>query len=245
MCIGLRAGAVALAVACGLALSGPASALVNGGFESGLAGWTAVGDVSVQTSLYQAGPTAGAAQALLTTALEGDDAAGGLNASGTAPEPVGLDPGLETGLGLGIGALDALFAPDLPYEGSGIAQAFTAAAGTRLAFDWSFLTSDDGSADFAFVALDGVVTLLADGLSASLSPSPTAFDRETGFNTYLSGLLTGGSHTLVVGVVDLGDSAASSALLVDDAQVVPLPAAAWLMGAALAGLAGFARRRER
>jgi hypothetical protein len=235
----LRTCAGALAAACCLAVSAPTSALMNGGFDSGLTGWTVIGDVSVQSG-----------QALITNAVDGDDTSGNLNASGTPPELVGLDPGLETKLGLAIGALDGLLAPELPYEGSGIAQTFTAAAGTRVTFEWRFLTNEDedededANADFAFVALDGAVTLLADSLGSSLSSGGGPFDFETGLATYVSGVLSEGSHTLVVGVVDVNDATVSSGLLVDNAAVVPLPAAAWLLGAALTGLVGFARRRR-
>ena len=225
--------------------AGPAGAasIANGGFEAGLSGWTAVGDASVATAVFGTGPSAGANQALLTNALDdGDDLSGtNHNASGTAPVDVGGADGLEEQLGLAIGALDAFFA-EAPTEGSGLVQTFTAGAGSRIVFDWNFLTNDTSAADFAFVAVDGIVRLLADSLSATLIASGSPFASETGFMTFVSDPFTSsGLHRLAVGVLDLNDYISSSGLLIDNVRGVPVPAGIWLIAAGLFGYLGAGR----
>ncbi len=239
---------LAMSLACSAPVLG---APANGGFELGLSGWTTVGDASVQTAELGSVPTGGVAQALLTNASSvfDDDApaaAGACNFGGVEPESIGSAGGMEERLGLAVGDLDGIFA-QRPTEGSGLLQRFTAAPGTRVALDWNLLTSEPsttGTADFAFVSVDGVVTLLADSSSASLTASATAFERETGYSTWLSDAFTsGGAHTLVLGVVDLNDFSVSSALLVDEVRLVPLPAARWLLGSGLLGYLGLGMSR--
>jgi hypothetical protein len=57
-------------------------------------------------------------------------------------------------------------------------------------------------------------------------------------------LTTSGTHTLAIGVVDLNDFTLSSALLVDEVSLVPLPATAWLLGVGLLPLVGTLGRRK-
>lgn len=236
-----------LAAALGLLALGAAGSagagIDNGGFEAGLTGWTTAGDVAQDGGLG-GGPTEGTAQVLMTTALDdGDDTSGSdFNASGQAPAQVGIADGLEEQLGLAIGDLDGFFA-DLPTEGSGIARTFTAPAGSRLSFDWALLTNDDLSADFAFVAIDGIVSVLIDSLDATLLTGSGDYAAETGIQSFLSEpFAAGGLHRLVIGVVDAGDYLATSALIVDNLQVVPAPAVAWLLLLGLPALAARARR---
>jgi len=225
-----------------LGTTASAASIANGGFEAGLNGWTAAGDASVATAAFGSGPSAGANQALLTNALNADDDLSGTNynASGNAPVEVGGAGGLEEQLGLAIGALDALLAA-APTEGSGLVQTFTADTGSRIAFDWNFLSNDTSAADFAFVAVDGIVRLLADSLSATLIASGSPFGGETGFKTFVSDPFTSsGLHRLAVGVLDLNDYVNSSALLIDDVRGVPAPAGIWLIAAGLFGYLGAA-----
>jgi hypothetical protein len=233
----IRSGVVIAALA--VALPGQAT-VINGGFEAGLGGWTAVGDAATVGAAFGSGPVAGTSQAIVTSALDGDDAVP-LNASGNAPLLAGSD--LEAAIGLAVGDLDGLTgAFDLAFEGSAIAQSFHALAGQTLRFDWNFLTGDDLAADFAFVAIDGVVTLLADSLSATLLASGTPFAFETGFATFTHTFAVGGQHDLVLGVLDANDAAASSALLVDGVAFVPEPGVPALLAVGVAGLL-LARRR--
>jgi hypothetical protein len=110
---------------------------------------------------------------------------------------------------------------------------------------WNFLTDDDAAADFAFVAVDGVMALLTDALSATLLTSSTPFGWETDLQMFESTPLTAsGTHTLAIGVVDLNDFTLSSGLLVDEVSLVPLPATAWLLGVGLLPLVGTLVRRK-
>jgi hypothetical protein len=223
-----------------------ASLLPDGSFENGLTGWTPAGDATTTGAAYGSGPTHLLRQALLTTALDANDDLSGdnFNASANAPAQVGSAGGLEEQLGLAIGDLDGFFG-DLPTEGSGLYRTFTAGAGYRIVFRWNFLTNDDASADFAFVAVDGVMALLTDALSATLLTSNTPFGWETGFQMFKSSPLTAsGTHTLAIGVVDLNDFTLSSGLLVDEVSLVPLPATAWLLGVGLLPLVGTLVRRK-
>lgn len=231
----------ALALALGLvALQAPAQPLVNGSFADGLAGWQVLGDASVQGS-------GDAARLWLSNAslLYADDAplaAGALNRSGTAAADVGVPGGVEQFTGLSIGALDPDAANGLvAYEGSEVRQSFTAAAGDTLSFRWSFATRD-GFADYAFVVLDGQAITLAATADATL-PGTDGYLRQTGEHLY-SVSLSGGTHTLGFGVVDVGDYDLSSALSIGAVQVSPVPEAPAL-ALMLAGLivVGASRRR--
>lgn len=214
--------------------------IINGSFEAGLAGWTAVGDVATASAAFGSGPAAGVQQAVLTNALDGDDASS-LNVSGVAPELAG--GALEAAIGLAVGDLDALTgAFDVAFEGSALRQSFTASAGQTLRFDWNFLTGDNVAADFAFVAIDGSVMLLADSLTATLVASGTPYAWETGYAAFSHQFALDGVHTLILGVVDSNDSAASSALLVDAVTLVPEPELPAMLALGLLSLVA-ARRR--
>lgn len=184
----------------------------------------------------------------ITNALPEDDAAP-LNVSTIAPVAVGTVGGLEQTLGLAIGSLDGWpSAGNFAMEGS--AQAFsisTSSEGLRLAFDWRFASVDTVNPDFAFYVLDGVVTPLADALSATFLPGDAPFGRDTGWATLTTGPLASGNHTLAFGVVDVNDFVASSALDVRNLTLLPVPEAdsRWLLACGLLAVAGgrFARQR--
>ncbi len=203
------------------------AAILNPGFENGLANWTATGDVSLDTGILGSGPLFGNSQALLTTAsLEQDDfpsSAGEFNFSGNSAVSTGFPPELETALGLPPGALDMSLQA---FEGSAIVQTFTVEEGESISFSWNFLTNDsdfpfpfplEDSRDYAFVVLDGTITTLAD-TSSPLSDSSTPFAQETGFQSFTSSPLSAGVHTLGIGIVDIQDTVATSALVIDALQ---------------------------
>ena len=207
------------------------AALLNPGFENGLANWTATGDVSLDTGILGSGPLFGNFQALLTTSsLEQDDfpsLAGAFNFSGNPAVSAGSPSALETALGLPAGALD--LSPLLQgFEGSAIVQDFTVEQGETISFSWNFLSNDSDSdfpltlespRDYAFVVLDGaILTTLADTSSPLLSSSSTIFSRETGFQLFTSDPLSAGVHTLGIGIVDVQDTFSTSALLIDAPQ---------------------------
>lgn len=220
----------------GLALASQASAVVNGSFASGLSGWSTLGDVS-----------AASGSAFLTNAsLTFDDdfptAAGAFNVSGTSAADVAFDS-VETFVGLTPGGLDPDAANGIfAFEVSALTQSFTVLAGQTLTFDWKFLTNEGAQPDYAFVVIDGVRTTLAATLDANAPSNPFAF--ETAVAAYSHTFLSTGTAFIAFGVVDVNDYGVTSALQIDNVQVIPEPGTyAMLIGAAALGLALW-RRRE-
>lgn len=183
--------------------------LLNGGFETGnFAGWTTLGESSIQTSAFGSSPSEGWFEALLST--------GGATFA---------DSILEEFLGLDSGSLDQIAKQSTGIneatEGSAIRQTFTAKAGDILSFDWNFLHNIDIPElpgifnDFAFVSINSVSTL-ANATSPLLMTSMTPFSQETGFQTFSFTIPTTGQYSLGIGVVDVGDRTVDSGLLVDN-----------------------------
>jgi hypothetical protein len=213
-------------LAIGAACAAPAAraGIVNGSFESGLAGWNTFGDAAAVSG-----------ELVLTTASArfDDDApapAGAFNVSGNDAAPAGGS--LETFVGVAPGALD----PDpvdavQAFEGSAAGQGFLAQAGSVLSFRWNLTSLDALPGDYAFVVIDGQMTRFAWG------PQP-------GDGEFSATFSSGGMHQLAFGVVDVGDFNGTSALRVDSVQVsaVPEPASVLLM---LAGLGAIALTRRR
>ncbi|MGR0184917.1 hypothetical protein [Azospirillum aestuarii] len=121
----------------------PGVLIPNGSFDKGLTGWS-----------YTGGATVGAT---------GDGHEGTLtSAGGRTPTQ------LEDFLGLAHGSI-ATATGTIPSFGNAmkLASTVTVTKDTILTFDWTFIFSDPGYHDFAFVSVNGVVTLLAKDASAS------------------------------------------------------------------------------
>lgn len=222
----------------------------NGNFgtpTASLSAWTTEGDVMVTGSKNVA--------ALTTASLEYEDdyplPAGFNNNSGTAAVDFFTAANLA---GVSFAALDTVGA-GATYEGSAIRQDFYATAGDTLTitFDWTFLSADTLNADFAFVTVNDTVVKFVDAFSA---PAASQFTGSFGdFNqvswgwttaSYTYTAASSGLVSLVLGVVDLGDSSGTSELRVDNISVsaVPEPATYAMLLAGLALMGGIARRRQ-
>jgi hypothetical protein len=134
----------------------------NGSFDNGLSGWTYTGGTSV-------GSTGDGHEGTITSA------------SGQTPTQ------LEDFLGLTHGSIAAATGTVPSYgHAMKLGTAVTVTQDTKLTFDWSFTFSDPGYHDFAFVSVNGVVTLLAKEASASGSFSVVVSANSTlslGFGT--------------------------------------------------------------
>lgn len=230
--------------ALGLIAAGHAQAttsLVNGDFESGLAGWSTVGDASTYTA------TTGAL--LLSTASTDLGAYDDPQPwSGTSAVD-NADGALTAFAGLSSGALDLIDGngDSLPaYTGSAASQTFSVAAGSTLSFSWNLLSKDTYFADYAYVVINGSLTQLGNSLSNTASASLAGLSTASGWQTFSHTFSQASTVQLVLGVVNVGDTTATSALLVDNVQVaaVPEPASLALALGGLAVVAASARRRR-
>ncbi|MGB3404703.1 MAG: DVUA0089 family protein [Microcoleaceae cyanobacterium] len=174
----------------------------NGGFEDDFNGWETVGLTSIETSDLGSDPTEGTNQALISNDIDAV-----------------TDAALETFLNLDPGTLDGLGSGDAT-EGSAIAQTVTVSAGDQLSFDWNYLTNEgSGSSitDFAFVSIESEDSQILANTLSPLNLSDTGiFSEETGYGSFEYTFENGGTYTIGVGIVDVGDTVVSSGLLVDN-----------------------------
>ncbi|NEP00047.1 MAG: hypothetical protein F6K58_15475 [Symploca sp. SIO2E9] len=150
--------------------------LKNGGFEKGsLKNWKTLGDTSIETASFGAGPSEGEFQALLTTFGSSFTAKSSnltarsselipssestLKASSKSSGAVS-DSDLEDFLSLDTGTLDSLNNGNV-IQGSAIKQKLKVKAGDVVTFDWKFLTNEltfdqnpQTFNDFAFYTID-------------------------------------------------------------------------------------------
>ena len=159
----------------------PGVLIPNGSFDNGLTGWTYTGGTTL-------GTTGDGHEATLTSA------------SGQTPTQ------LEDFLGLAHGSI-ATATGTVPSAGHAmkLGTTVTVTQDTKLTFDWSFIFSDPGFHDFAFVSVNGVVTLLAKEASASGS-----FSVIVSANSTLS---------LGFGTSDTGDNSVNPILRVDNIKL--------------------------
>ena len=231
----LKAGLIATTM--GLLFAGNAMAAVtNGGFAgNSLTGWSTLGDVT----------TASGGAFLTTASLLDDDFpedAATFNASGTSAYNIGSG-GFEAFAGLNAGDLDS---PDFAYEGSLLKQTFNVNAGDTLSFNWNMFTNEGAAgADYAFVAINGALTTLANASNASLASVPYSFS--TGASLFSQTFASASSVTLAFGVVDLGDEGVTSALWLDNVALtaaVPEPETYAMLLAGLGFIVASSRRKN-
>jgi PEP-CTERM motif len=239
----------------GIFLFGPALAhatFINGGFETGnFTGWSTIGDALVVNGSFGTSPASGSYHALITNAPANIEfgshpaSYSGTNSVSTFSIPTfqseleiffDLPPVSFIGLAQALGLSFA-------FEGSAIKQSFGANAGSILTFKWNHLTDEGEPFDFAFIVLDGALSLLAD--FSTVNPgSSTPFLNESGYHTFATTLTTSGNHFIGIGVVDAGLPGVNSGVLVDNFSVLkaPEPASLVLIALGLIAMVGLKRR---
>ncbi len=204
------------------------------------AAWTTFGDVSEVNGSVTMTTSA--------SATYQDDfplAAGALNLSGKDPLAAGFD--LENAIGLVAGALDKSVV-EAAMEGSAVRSSFAVSAGQTLSFDWLLASRDVGAGfglDYAFISINGALMALADAASAS-EPGTGDYLAQTGLQHFSYTFADAGVFDIAIGVVDVGDFIATSALTFNNfavANAVPEPGSLPLLLAGLAGVAAVVRRR--
>ncbi|GAB4394091.1 MAG: hypothetical protein Tsb0032_16060 [Kiloniellaceae bacterium] len=165
------------------------------------------------------------ADPVLTPAEQGDlppDLIAALEALGLAEQQSTPIAALEAFLGVPAGTFSGVDGT----QGSAIKLTFEAESEDFASFDWNFLTNEgtpSGFNDSAYVVVlqDGAVIsvdLLADTSSGFFS-SLSEFNEETGYMTLGGEVPADGTYTIGVVVFDVGDTAVSSGLLVDNFQL--------------------------
>lgn len=186
-----------------------------------LSGWTSVGDAASQ----------GGSLWLSTAFIDGVDDGGGYPFASSAVDIASV----ETAAGLAPYALD-LAPDDYATEGSLVSQSFTASAGQRLSFQWSFSTAETLFEDHAFVVINGQVSTLA-----------TRSAPGAAVNSFSQLIGQDGLVRLSFGVVDTQDVLGVSVLRIDNLQLAavpePMPSAMLLAGLGVLGWVGARRRR--
>ena len=201
---------------------------LNGSFETGnFDDWTTTGQTSVEDSGFGVTPTDGNQQAVLQTLQD---------STGTTASEI------ETFLGLSTGTLTNQGAT----EGSAIKQTITANAGDILSFSWNFLTDQDPDPTYNDLAFFTLNNNLIENTNIPNIPSFSNLAQETGYQSFSYTISSSGTYTLGFGIVDRGDTAVNSALLIDNVQTSAVPEPMTILGslAALGFAAIFQRRKD-
>jgi hypothetical protein len=171
---------------------------------------------------------------------------------GSSDDNAAMDTEVETFLGMDPDTLDSnspLKTTEIDrdaFEGSAIKDIISISEDDVFSFNWHWSLGEEyesGIHDFAFVSLslenlDGIVAISMFSVLADTS-TPHGTDGTFRWEPTTSGVLTYG-----IGVMDYHDSFGESILEVDKIGVVPVPAAVWLFGSAIAGFAGFSRLKK-
>ncbi|MEO1560642.1 MAG: hypothetical protein AAFS12_13765 [Cyanobacteria bacterium J06632_19] len=173
--------------------------------------WRTIGDTSIETKEIGIAPTDKESQALITNGFS--DAGGSVEESD-----------LSKFFDLSSDSLDALLGGNA-REGSGIKQQITAQAGDILEFDYTFLTNEATPSvtfnDSTFFSLGKFAQELSDTSDPTFSNDKNVKGYSQSTDTQSLKILISetGIYDLGFGVVDLTDTIANSAILIDDVKL--------------------------
>ena len=229
----------------------PAQTVLLSGFESGLAGWNTLGDVSVQSAAVGLTPTQGAGLAFVTT----------LGAS-EIPYSATLSPndsvtraflGLPTGISQFMAAMPpvnpvgpggVILEPPIVGEGGAMTFRFYAAQAGAVSFDWDRIGTDSDSAflslwsdddsirvnDWIYYAGSFTGTFMPSGVDLCphqttwncSDPAAIAFyDSETGWLEQSVNVPQAGWYTIGFGVGEIAEGTAPTVLALDNLEFSP------------------------
>ena len=221
------------------------------GFESGLAGWNTLGDVSVQTAAVGLAPTQGAGLAFVTTLGPGEVPYSGTPSpnDGVTRQFLGLPVGIPQFMAQmppvnPVGPGGAILEPPIVGEGGAMTYRFHVAQAGVLSFDWdrigedsdsAFMTlySDDNSIrtnDWIYYANSYTGTFQASGVDlcphqktwSCSDPAAIAFyDSETGWLEKSVDILQPGWYTIGFGVGEIAEGTAPTVLALDNLEFSP------------------------
>jgi hypothetical protein len=226
----------------------PASAMIlNPGFDSGLTGWSTIGDFSVETGTY--GPAGDPKLVLSTTP-------GTLTALGTGA--VVADPDVIGLLGITAATLTGV-EPAASFEGSAVTQQFTTVnAVTDIAFEYQLFSEETNwnppFADFVlfhvrnlagtFSSTVVVTDVLTEDNAANFSASATQFQSETSVRSITMPLNGADTYIFGVAVFDVTDGEYDTAVALDNFALIPEPRGVLLLTVGLLGLTLAGRPRS-
>ena len=250
MRIGLMKCSLALLLLDMHALAHSQSVLLSG-FESGLAGWSTLGDVSVQTAAVGLAPTQGTGLAFVTTLGSRE-----IPYSGTASpsddvtrEFLGLPGGIPQFMAAmpyvnPVGPGGVILEPPIVGEGGAMTYRFYASQAGAVAFDWDRIGKDDDSAFLSLWSDDDSIrtnawiyyagsftgTFEASGVdlcphqtdTSCSDPSQVAFyNAETGWSQMSVDVPQAGWYTIGFGVGEIAEGTAPTVLALDNLTFTP------------------------
>ena len=250
MRIGLMKCSLALLLLDMHALAHSQSVLLSG-FESGLAGWSTLGDVSVQTAAVGLAPTQGTGLAFVTTLGSRE-----IPYSGTASpsddvtrEFLGLPGGIPQFMAAmpyvnPVGPGGVILEPPIVGEGGAMTYRFYASQAGAVAFDWdrigqdgdsaflSMWSDDDSTRTNAWIYYPSTFTgtfkpsgvdLCPHQTDTSCSdPSQVAFyNAETGWSAMSVAVPQAGWYTIGFGVGEIAEGTAPTVLALDNLTFTP------------------------